>query len=143
MKSTRRSPTVAQNEAGFQVEVMSVRKAPAATAGLPARCLLDVDRTIRRFVRKAMWACSCQAVRRARFEARVTAFVQAVNDRGVIASRTALPPLVADRRVTEFDDGATCPALVVRPDGGRSVVLDDRPEIEPRAGAELWKRCSN
>ena len=121
-------PKVALNEGGYQVEVVSSRKEPVEIYSYFARTgLLDVD-------------CAVAEVRPEEYvgvlvpggakspallakDPRITKFVRDVSARGgVIACicrgsmLAARSKVVAGRRMTGFNDGASYPELVVQPD---------------------------
>jgi protease I len=121
-------PKVALNEAGYQVEVVSSRKAPVEIYSYFARTgLLDVDRAIAEARPEdyvgVLVPGGAKSPALLAEDPRVTKFIQDVSARGgVIACicrgsmLAARSRVVAGRRMTGFNDSASYPDLVVQPD---------------------------
>jgi len=121
-------PKIALNEAGYQVEVVSSRKEPIEIYSYFARTgLLDVDRAITEARPEdyvgVLIPGGAKSPALLAEDPRVTKFVQDISARGgVIACicrgsmLAARSKVVAGCRMTGFNDSASYPELVVRPD---------------------------
>ena len=121
-------PKIALNEAGYEVEVVSSRKEPVEIYSYFARTgLLDVQRAITEARPEdyvgVLIPGGAKSPALLAEDPRVTRFVQDVSARGgVIACicrgsmLAARSKVVAGRRMTGFNDGASYPELVVQPD---------------------------
>jgi deglycase len=141
-------PKVALNEAGYQVEVVSLRKEPVEIYSYFARTgLLDVERAIADARPEdyvgVLVPGGAESPALLAEDPRVTKFVQDVSARGgVIACvcrgsmLAARSKVVAGRRMTGFNDSASYPELVVQPDAeaaGATWVQDaGRSRSQPR-----------
>ena len=121
-------PKIALNEAGYEVEVVSSRKAPVEIYSYFARTgLLDIERAIAEARPEdyvgVLIPGGAKSPALLSEDPRVTKFVQDVSARGgVIACicrgsmLAARSKVVAGRRMTGFNDRASYPELVIQPD---------------------------
>lgn len=121
-------PKVALHEAGYRVEVVSLRKDPVEIYSYFARTgLLDVDRSISDARAEdyvgVLVPGGAKSPALLAEDSRVTAFVRAVNSQGGVVAcicrgslLAARSNIVAGRRMTGFNEVAAYPDLVVQPD---------------------------